>query len=94
MSITPSIWLNLIKMKQTEIEKLNQFISRSDMTGKEKVKWLTEFIDNMEFQLQQPDVIVRSEHLLDFIQWYNEHHPEKYIPNSRVGNYLQEKSKL
>lgn len=38
------------------------------------------------------DVSGRSELLLDFLQWYNDHHPENYIPNSRLGNYLQEKS--
>ena len=32
-------------MKITEIEKLNQLISRTDMSGNEKVKWLTDFID-------------------------------------------------
>lgn len=42
--------------------------------------------------LQRALVIGRSELLLDFLQWYNDHHPENYIPNSRLGNYLQEKS--
>ena len=32
-------------MKITQIEKLNQLVSRTDMTGNEKVEWLTNFID-------------------------------------------------
>ena len=32
-------------MKVTEIEKLNQIVSRNDMSGNEKVEWLTDFID-------------------------------------------------
>lgn len=32
-------------MKVTQIEKLNQLVSRTDMTGKQKVEWLTNFID-------------------------------------------------
>lgn len=32
-------------MKVTHIEKLNQLISRTDMTGNQKVDWLTNFID-------------------------------------------------
>lgn len=31
----------------------------------------------------------KNQILHDFIDWYNEHHPENYIPNSRLGNYLQ-----
>ena len=32
-------------MENMEIEKLNQLISRTDMTENEKVNWLTNFID-------------------------------------------------
>lgn len=39
-------------MKITEIEKLNQLISRTDMTGNEKVDWLRNFIDKREEQLR------------------------------------------
>ncbi len=45
-------------MKRTEIEKLNQLVSRTDMTGNEKVEWLTNFIDKREQQLRIADVIV------------------------------------
>ena len=43
-------------MKQIEIEKLNQLVSRTDMTGNEKVDWLISFIDKREHQLHIPDV--------------------------------------
>ena len=33
------------QMKVTEIEKLKQLVSRTDMSGNEKVEWLTDFID-------------------------------------------------
>lgn len=36
---------NINEMKATQIEKLNQLISRTDMTGNQKVEWLTNFID-------------------------------------------------
>jgi predicted YcjX-like family ATPase len=39
-------------MKITDIEKLNQLVSRTDMTGNEKVDWLTDFIDKREEQLR------------------------------------------
>jgi len=32
----------------------------------------------------------QKEIILEFINWYNERHPENYIPNSRLGNYLQD----
>lgn len=47
-------------MKITEIEKLNQLISRTDMTGNEKVEWLKTFIDEREKQLLIHGVIPRS----------------------------------
>lgn len=34
------------KMEVTEIEKLNQLVSRTDMSGNEKVQQLIDFIDN------------------------------------------------
>jgi hypothetical protein len=45
-------------MDAQNIEKLNQLISRSDMTGNEKVEWLISFINNYQaLQLQQTGVI-------------------------------------
>lgn len=45
-------------MDVQNIEKLNQLISRSDMTGNEKVKWLIAFTENYQaLQLLQPAVI-------------------------------------
>ena len=46
-------------MKITEIEKLNQLISRTDMTGNQKVEWLKTFIDEREKQLLIHGVIPR-----------------------------------
>ena len=43
-------------MEVTEIEKLNQLISRTDMTGNEKVDWLLDFIDSREKQLRIGDI--------------------------------------
>ncbi|MFV0556974.1 MAG: hypothetical protein ACK5LM_07745 [Lactovum sp.] len=42
-------------MKITEIEKLNQLISRTDMTGNEKVEWLKTFIAKREKKLLTGD---------------------------------------
>ena len=51
-------------MKITQIEKLNQLVSRTDMTGNEKVEWLTNFIDEyVTEQLRLHDVVGRSEQL-------------------------------
>jgi hypothetical protein len=36
------------KMNAVDIEKLNQLISRTDMSGNDKVKWLVDFIDGRE----------------------------------------------
>jgi hypothetical protein len=43
-------------MEILEKAKLNQLISRTDMTGNEKVKWLVEFIDKRELELQKSNV--------------------------------------
>ena len=44
-------------MDVQNIEKLNQLISRTDMTGNEKVEWLIAFTENYQaFQLQQTGV--------------------------------------
>jgi hypothetical protein len=40
-------------MTAVDIEKLNQLISRTDISGNDKVKWLTDFIDGREFEQQQ-----------------------------------------
>ena len=57
-------------MDVQNIEKLNQLISRTDMTGNEKVEWLIAFTENYQaLQLLQTDVVGRSEQLCDF-----EHH--------------------
>ena len=44
-------------MDVQNIEKLNQLISRTDMTGNEKVEWLIAFTENYQaLQLQQTGV--------------------------------------
>ena len=54
-------------MKVTQIEKLNQLVSRTDMTGNQKVEWLTKFIDeHVTEQLRLNDVSNRRELLIDF----------------------------
>jgi hypothetical protein len=40
-------------MNAIDIEKLNQLISRTDMSGNDKVKWLVDFIDGKEFEQQE-----------------------------------------
>jgi hypothetical protein len=55
-------------MKVTKIEKLNQLVSRTDMTGNQKVEWLTNFIDeHVTEQLRLNDVSNRRELLIDFL---------------------------
>ena len=45
-------------MDAQNIEKLNQLISRNDMTGNEKVEWLIAFTENYQaLQLQQTGVM-------------------------------------
>jgi hypothetical protein len=48
-------------MKAIDIEKLNQLISRTDISGNDKVRWLTDFIDGREFQQQEQDKKLYSE---------------------------------
>lgn len=40
-------------MNVIDIEKINQLISRTDISGNDKVKWLTDFIDGREFEQQE-----------------------------------------
>ena len=40
-------------MNAIDIEKLNQLISRTDISGNDKVRWLTDFIDGRKLQQQQ-----------------------------------------
>jgi hypothetical protein len=51
-------------MKEIEIEKLRQLVSRTDMTGNQKVDWLVNFIDKREQALRIHDVVGRSEQLI------------------------------
>jgi hypothetical protein len=40
-------------MNAIDIEKLNQLISRTDISGNDKVKKITDFIDSREFGQQE-----------------------------------------
>jgi hypothetical protein len=40
-------------MNELEIEKLNQLISRTDMSGNKKVEWLVDFIEGTKLQQEQ-----------------------------------------
>lgn len=40
-------------MNAIDIEKLKQLISRTDINGNDKVRWLTDFIDGREFEQQE-----------------------------------------
>jgi hypothetical protein len=40
-------------MNTVDIEKLNQLIARTDISGNDKVRWLTDFIDGREFEQQE-----------------------------------------
>ena len=40
-------------MNAIDIDKLKQLISRTDISGNDKVRWLTDFIDGRELQQQQ-----------------------------------------
>ena len=82
-------------MKVTQIEKLNQLISRTDMTGNQKVAWLTNFIDeHVTEQLRLHDVSNRRELLIDFcskveetLEMYGHLAPnEAYIDEYLKGN--------
>ena len=66
-------------MKVTQIEKLNQLISRTDMTGNQKVEWLTNFIDeHVTEQLRLNDVSNRRELLIAFACKINNVSIEQY----------------
>jgi hypothetical protein len=51
-------------LKQTEIEKLRQIISRTDKSGNEKLLLLMDFIYTREAALRIHDVVGRSEELV------------------------------
>jgi hypothetical protein len=52
------------KMKDTEIEKLRQIVSRNDISGNEKVEMLIIFTENYHsIQLMQTAVVGQSEQL-------------------------------
>ena len=78
-------------MKITEIEKLNQLVSRNDMTGNEKVEWLTDFIDKyVTEQLRLNDVSNRRELLIDLLISLEKGGGNRFVSKEWIAdNYLQ-----
>ena len=48
-------------MKTIDIEKLNQLVSRTDISGNDKVKWLIDFIDGKELHQQEKNMYSEEE---------------------------------
>lgn len=64
-------------MKEIEIEKLRQIVSRTDKSGNEKVEMLIKFTEDYHFAQMQlknncikSDVSNRRELLISFLQWF------------------------
>jgi len=78
-------------MKVTQIEKLNQLISRTDMTGNQKVEWLTNFIDEyVTEQLRLNDVSNRRELLIDLLTSLEKGGGNRFVSKEWIAdNYLQ-----
>jgi len=78
-------------MKITEIEKLNQLLSRNDMTRNEKVEWLTDFIDKyVTEQLRLNDVSNRRELLIDLLTSLEKGGGNRFVSKEWIAdNYLQ-----
>ena len=78
-------------MKITQIEKLNQLVSRTDMTGNKKVEWLTNFIDeHVTEQLRLNDVSNRRELLIDLLTSLEKGGGNRFVSKEWIAdNYLQ-----
>jgi hypothetical protein len=48
-------------MNAIDIDKLKQLIARTDISGNDKVRWLTDFIDGRELQLIQDEFYSKEE---------------------------------
>lgn len=55
-------------MTAVDIEKLKELIARTDISGNDKVRWLTDFIDYREFQKEQNKKMYSEEEVLEFTQ--------------------------
>jgi hypothetical protein len=55
-------------MNTVDIEKLNQLMSRTDISGNDKVKWLTEFIDGRELQVEQEQKLYTEQEVIDLLE--------------------------
>ena len=67
-------------MKQIDIEKLNQLISRTDINGNDKVRWLTDFIDGREFEQQERSYSEENlKVLIDYTRRWGSQSSDEYI---------------
>jgi hypothetical protein len=55
-------------MNAIDIEKLNQLISRTDISGNDKVKWLTDFIDGRELEQKTKELLIEIPNGDDFFK--------------------------
>jgi hypothetical protein len=62
-------------MNAIDIEKLNQLISRTDISGNDKVKWLEDFISGRE--LQQQETLYSEEEVENILIEYVKTNPTK-----------------
>ena len=75
-------------MNAIDIEKLNQLISRTDISGNDKIKWLTDFIDSREFGQQER--MYSEEEQLHLLNEYNEY-LFSFIDKDEVGIGVEKK---
>ncbi len=78
-------------MKATQIQKLNQLISRADMTGNQKVEWLKNFInEHVTEQLRLHDVSNRREMIIDLLTSLEKGGGNRFVSKEWIAdNYLQ-----
>jgi hypothetical protein len=78
-------------MKITQIEKLKQLVSRTDMTGNQKTEWLTKFIDDyVTDQLRLNDVKNTKELIIDFLTSLEIEGGNRFVSKEWIAdNYLQ-----
>ena len=78
-------------MEATDIEKLNQLISRNDISGNDKVSWLIDFIDGREFQMyetsySEEDILKAQQAILCNIK-------DAHMDTNYILEYLQQLKK-
>ena len=67
-------------MNAIDIEKLKQLISRTDINGNDKVRWLTDFIDGREFEQQERSYSEENlKVLIDYTRRWGSQSSDEYI---------------